>query len=312
MESIVTNDAFSSFLHRKLNSEEQQLFAQSFKMYLAYGNDETKYVVSLDDVWKWLGFSRIDPCKRILTKHFTKDVHYKCLLLNLGDQNDNAAASLLHNLVEQDDNAENSIMNTTKRGGHNKQDIMMTVNTFKSLCMKAATSRSDQIHSYYIKMENTYMEFIHHKLNEMKHNEHNMQRQLNLATEKADTERHRTLAQAHRYDKLVYLMKIKDIDEHKQIVKIGKSTCVNNRLEKLRAEYMCTPLLIEVFVCEHPELFERSMHSHPYVLKYKYTQPIHNDIKSTECYLVNQNELKQIINIMNTSRITTRISNCYA
>jgi len=45
-------------------------------------------------------------------------------------------------------------------------------------------------------------------------------------------------------------------------------------------------------------MFERSMHSHLDILKYKYTQPIHNDIKSTECYLVTQNELKEIIKIM--------------
>ena len=37
---------------------------------------------------------------------------------------------------------------------------MMTVKTFKKLCMKAATARSDEVHDYYIKLENTYLEYI--------------------------------------------------------------------------------------------------------------------------------------------------------
>jgi hypothetical protein len=38
----------------------------------------------MDDVWKWIGFSRKDPCKRLIEKHFTRDTDY-----------------MLHNPVEQ-------------------------------------------------------------------------------------------------------------------------------------------------------------------------------------------------------------------
>jgi len=164
------------------------------------------------------------------------------LLPKLGDQNDNPE-TLFRNFAKQNE----------KRGGHNKQHIVMTVNTFKRLCMKAATSRSNEIHQYYIKMENTYMEFIKYRYNEMKNNEYNMQRQLSIATEKAEYERHNVLANTHKNDKLVYLMKIKDYDDTHMIIKIGKSNCVKQRLEKLRTEFKCKPVLMEVFICDNPE-----------------------------------------------------------
>ena len=40
----------------------------------------------MDDVWKWLGFSRRDPCKRLIEKHFTKNTDYKILLHQIVEQ----------------------------------------------------------------------------------------------------------------------------------------------------------------------------------------------------------------------------------
>jgi hypothetical protein len=28
-------------------------------------------------MWKWLGFRRIEECKRVLIRHFNKDIDYK-------------------------------------------------------------------------------------------------------------------------------------------------------------------------------------------------------------------------------------------
>jgi hypothetical protein len=55
---------------------QQQLFVASFYCYL---NHDLKkdFVISLDNIWKWLGFVRIDPAKRVLEKNFTIDVDYK-------------------------------------------------------------------------------------------------------------------------------------------------------------------------------------------------------------------------------------------
>ena len=43
-------------------NDQQQLFISSFYCYLNH-NSKTDFIISLDSVWKWCGFSRIDPAK---------------------------------------------------------------------------------------------------------------------------------------------------------------------------------------------------------------------------------------------------------
>ena len=62
-----------------------------------------------------MGFSRIDPCKRVLEKHFTQKIDYKIVF---------------HQFVENP----NTHINV---GGRPKEKILMTINTFKKLCLKS-------------------------------------------------------------------------------------------------------------------------------------------------------------------------------
>jgi phage anti-repressor protein len=41
------------------------------------------------------------------------------------------------------------------KGGHNKETFMLNINTFKKYCLKAGTKKADEIHEYYIKLEET-------------------------------------------------------------------------------------------------------------------------------------------------------------
>jgi len=126
------NNRFIEKIKDHFTSKEQQLFLGSFYTYINY-NSKTDFVIDLDDIWKWLGFSRKDPAKRILEKHFTVDIDYKILL---------------HNSVEQ------------VHGGHNKEQVMLNIETFKSLCMLAGTERSKEIRMYYLKLEEVLQEVI--------------------------------------------------------------------------------------------------------------------------------------------------------
>ena len=103
-------DSFTDF--------EQQLFVSSFYCYL--NCDQTKdFVIDLDNVWKWLGFNQKVKAKSLLERHFIINRDYKILL---NDQ------------VKQ---------TTNTRGGHNKEIFMLSVKTFKSLCLKAGTKKAD-------------------------------------------------------------------------------------------------------------------------------------------------------------------------
>ena len=121
---------------------EQQMFVASFYGYLNY-NSKTEFVIDLDTIWEWLGFTTKYSAKRILEKQFTINIDYKPLLIFKDEQ-------------------------TKGRGGHNIQKIMMTIKTFKSLCLKAGTKKADQIHDYYIKMEEILQETIGEECTELK------------------------------------------------------------------------------------------------------------------------------------------------
>ncbi len=97
------------------------MFVSSFYCYLNYHNTKD-FVIDLDNVWQWLGFSQKVNAKRVLEKNFIIDKDYKSLLCQIAKQTSDT------------------------RGGHNKETILLTVKTFKSFCMKAGTKRAEQIH----------------------------------------------------------------------------------------------------------------------------------------------------------------------
>lgn len=134
-------DNFSGF--------EQQLFVTSFYCYL--NCDQKKdFVIDLDNVWQWLGFNQKSAAKRVLEKNFVIDCDYKVLLTKLGEQK----------------NTPGSDKDT--RGGHNKECIMMTIKAFKSFCLKTGTKKADEIHEYYMKLEEIIQDVIQEESDELK------------------------------------------------------------------------------------------------------------------------------------------------
>ena len=50
------------------NDTEQQLFISSFYCYLNY--NKTDFIIDLDNIWQWLGFSTKQKTKELLEKEF--------------------------------------------------------------------------------------------------------------------------------------------------------------------------------------------------------------------------------------------------
>jgi len=59
---------------------EQQLYISSFYCYLNY-HSKNDFVIDLDNIWQWLGFSTKQNAKTVLFKNFVNDVNYKILLM---------------------------------------------------------------------------------------------------------------------------------------------------------------------------------------------------------------------------------------
>jgi phage anti-repressor protein len=138
-------DELHALLKSELTGAEQQLFVDGFHAYMTY-DARTDFVVNLDNVYEWLGFTRRDNAKRLVHKHLAYGVHFKT---------DFSGASLLLRSEEQ---------TSDPRGGHNKEDVRMTVHGFKQLCMAANTDKSRRIRDYYIAMEEVMFEYTKRKM----------------------------------------------------------------------------------------------------------------------------------------------------
>ncbi len=127
---------------------EQQLFVSSFYCYLNYDKNND-FVVDLDNIWKWLGFSTKQNSERVLEKHFKLDIDYK-------------TAYQFGGAVFETEN------NIKKNGGQNIKKILLTIKCFKSLCLKAQTKKASEIHEYYMKMEDVLHEIVEEETDELR------------------------------------------------------------------------------------------------------------------------------------------------
>ena len=126
-------------LKESFSTEEQQLFISSFYCYLNFRSDD--FIVDLDNIWEWLGFSRKSDAKKLLEKKFKLESDYKIVLRQSPQNSSN---------------------------GRPTEKIMLNIKTFKKMCLKANTSKANEIHEYYIKLEETLHELIDEESNELR------------------------------------------------------------------------------------------------------------------------------------------------
>ena len=179
---------------------EQQLFVSSFYCYLNC-DPKKDFVIDLDDIWKWLGFKQKVNAKTLLEKSYEIEKDYKCLHPLSGEQkksnNDITNDKTNDTLYNQNPTLlllQQKQTNTT-RGGHNKEIFMMTVKTFKSFCLKAGTKKADEIHEYYLKMEEIIQQVIQEESDELKLQLEQKDKQLVQTQEKNQKEKERLVEQ---------------------------------------------------------------------------------------------------------------------
>ena len=151
-------------------ASEQQLFVSSFYCYLNY-NQSSDFIIDFDTVWKWAGFTRKQEGKRLLTRHFTEDTDYKVEkgFAPIGAKPINTQTSTSETVEATIDEKLGFAQVGTKpnKGGRPEENILLTVNTFKKFLMKACTKKADEIHDYYIKLENLLHETMNEQANEL-------------------------------------------------------------------------------------------------------------------------------------------------
>jgi len=213
---------------------EQQLFLSSFYCYLNY-DPKKDFVIDLDKIWKWIGFSQKIRGKELLEKNFVIDKDYKVLLSPQGEQK----------IAPQ-------VGGTKKenRGGHNKETIMLNIYTFKKFCLKAGTKKADEIHEYYLKMEELIQEAINEENNQLKLQLENKSKQLeNIVSisekEKEELKENTLLEQFPINTQCIYIGLIDNKTLGKPnskmyketVIKFGQSNNLNERVKTHKKTY---------------------------------------------------------------------------
>jgi anti-repressor protein len=99
----------------------------SHELALSLLESDDSYPIDFDDAWKWIGYSTKQKARNKLFHNFEPEIDYTVLLNQMGKQ--------------------------TGRGGHNREQIRLTIDCFKSLAMMAGTSKGKEVRQYFLKCE---------------------------------------------------------------------------------------------------------------------------------------------------------------
>lgn len=229
-------DSFTDF--------EQQLFVSSFYCYL--NCDQKKdFVIDLDDVWKWLGFSNKDGAKRILEKQFTIDAEYKTFASPVGEAKKG-------------------------RGGHNKEIFMLSVKTFKSLCLKAGTKKADEIHEYYMKMEEMIHKVVQEESDELRLQLEQKDKHIETAKQLLQKSRkaveQATINQFPLNTECVYFGTIDNRNGEEKLIKFGQTNDLQSRIYNHRSKFD-NFVLVNAFKVQNKVEIENLVKRHPKIKK---------------------------------------------
>jgi phage anti-repressor protein len=260
------------------NNYEQQLFLSSFYCYLKY-DSQTDFVVDLDNVWKWLGFSQKIKAKQMLEKQFTVNKDYK---------------NLLYQQVKQDE---------TTHGGHNKEIFMLNLDTFKKFCLKAGTKKADEIHEYFIKLENIMFEVTKEETDELRLQLEQVNKEYDekLNKEKTLEKQNLLLREFGNAGALVYIVKVKSYENGEYIIKIGESRRgIEGRFNEHKSKYE-EALLLDCFMVNRSRDFERFLHNHKDIRPNQKID-LEGHERENELFLVGKNlSYRTILNIIKTN-----------
>jgi len=222
-------DEFTSF--------EQKLFVSSFYCYLKY-DKTTDFVVDLDNIWRWLGFTLKENAKRILLKNYKPNIDYKELCaLSSKEHNDNNSDT------EEIINNDEKKIKKEKHGGHNKITILMTINCFKEFCLNTQTSKAKEIHKYYLKLEDIMHKMVEEESNELRLQLEQKDQQIGKIIETTQKRKQRAVEQSiiNQFPvntECIYFGTIDNTNEKgEKLVKFGHTNDLNTRVLDHHKQY---------------------------------------------------------------------------
>jgi len=246
---------------------EQQLFLTTSYAAINCIN-KNECIINVDTIWEWLGFANKNGAKRAIEKNFTIDTDYKILPMPKDDSQ-------------------------PQWGGHNKELILITLTTFKLLCLKIETDKADEIREYYIKLEEILTETAIEHTIELRNQLEQEMNKLQIQNEKLKKEYEKTLEEQKRIDRqnmllhqftpicsILYIIRVKSYENGSYIVKLGESRCgIMGRYAQHKTNYE-EAILLDCFSVKRSLEFETYLKNHEKIKKHKVTDlPGHENEK---------------------------------
>jgi len=257
-------------LNERFTENDQKMFLTSFYGYLNY-NSRTDYVIDFDTVWEWIGYTKKTNAKRMLEENLVLNKDYKCLLLSSEEQ-------------------------TKGRGGKNKEKIMLTINAFKLFCMKAGTKKAEEIHEYYVKLEETLHEVINEECSQLR--EELLEKTKKIENNESEKKRLREktiLEQFPNNVQCIYYGIIENKSEkNESLIKFGHSNNLKARVEKHKKTFQ-EFYLMNAYKVENKLQIENSIKTDSYLRTLRRTITI-NDTSQTELLSIEQDSYPEIDN----------------
>ena len=266
---------FIKKIQEKFTETQQNVFVGSFYCYLNY-NSKTDFIIDFDSVWKWLGFTRKDNCKVVLEKHFKRDIDYK---------------------IHSPEVTGKHILQVDI--GRPKETILLTITTFKKLCLKSNTKKASEIHDYYINLEETLQEIT---------DEESFELRLQLQDQKDITaklqnnkqlERHNLLLREFgKIGSIVYIVIIKFFEDGSYIIKLGESRRgIRDRYNEHKQKYG-EALILDCFIVKKSKDFESFLHNHDDIKTNRVTDLIGHTNEKELCLVGKDLSYKKLLNII--------------
>ena len=106
------------------------MYVSNLFLYLNY-HPVDDFVVNLDNVWKFIGFSNKANGKRLLKQHFIENRDYKIVFIRTDE---NKTLLIRTDKQKNEDNRGGTSVIRTDDGKFGSETIMLNINTFKKLC----------------------------------------------------------------------------------------------------------------------------------------------------------------------------------
>ena len=273
------NNKLLTKIKEKFSDNEQALFISSFYSHLNYNKED--FIISLDDIWQFLGYSQKIRAKELLVKSFIENKDYKI--------------------------SKSTEIKKEGRGGGNKITILLTVRCFKLLCINAETKKANENREYFIRLEELLQDVILEECDEIKLQLENKDKEFKTKLETKDKEFEIKLKREKelecqkillkKYDNvgcIVYIIKVKTYEDGTYVCKIGESRVgITDRYNEHKKNYE-EVLLLDCFSVHKSKEFESFLHNHRDIRPSK-VKNLKDHEKENELFLIGKNLTYQII-----------------